>query len=80
MVMEKLWWQEWIIVVAVKVCSHLDIIRKQKKLNADFHLIFLFSPLLFSLDSQSVRNIIHLGVALPSSVILFGNTLRHTWK
>lgn len=55
-------------------------IRKQRNLNADSHLVFVFSPLLFNLDLKSVRSTIHFRVTLPSSVILSGNTFRQNQK
>lgn len=45
-------------------------IRKQRKVNTDIRLVFLSTPLLFILDSKSVRGIGHFGVALFSSVNL----------
>lgn len=55
-------------------------IRKQRNLNADSHLVFVSSPLLFSLDLKSVRSPIHFRVTLPSSVILSGYTFRQNQK
>lgn len=43
-------------------------ISKQRKVNADIRLVFHSTPLLFSLDSKSLRGISHFGVALSSSV------------